>query len=127
MLVGLNGPATIDPADNSTRGDVRKLFTAASLAIALILGAAVPTSAQGEGAIHGIVKTRADGSTLPGAVVELQGNALSSAMTTTTREPVNQLASEVSAANEPRERSGAWGPRERACKEVRGTKSPGEK
>ena len=28
--------------------------------------------------------------------------------------------------SEPRERSGAWGPRERACKGVRGTKSPGE-
>src|SRR5262245_28808258 len=32
----------------------------------------------------------------------------------------------VSRASEPRERSGAWGPRERACKGVRGTKSPGE-
>ena len=31
----------------------------------------------------------------------------------------------VSRANEPRERSGAQGPRERACKGVRGTKSPG--
>ena len=28
------------------------------------------------------------------------------------------------AASEPRERSGAWGPRERARKVVRGTKSP---
>ncbi|HET9264247.1 MAG TPA: sigma-70 family RNA polymerase sigma factor [Vicinamibacterales bacterium] len=32
----------------------------------------------------------------------------------------------VSAASEPRERSGAWGPRERACKGVRGANSPGE-
>ena len=63
---------------------MRKLFAAVSLAIVLILGAAVPTSAQGESAIHGIVKARADGSALPGAVVELQGAALSSAMTTTT-------------------------------------------
>ena len=63
---------------------MRKLFAAVSLAIALILGAAVPTSAQGDSAIHGIVKARADGSALPGAVVELQGDALSSAMTTTT-------------------------------------------
>ena len=63
---------------------MRKLFTAVSLAIVIILGAAVPTSAQGDSAIHGIVKARADGSALPGAVVELQGDALSSAMTTTT-------------------------------------------
>ena len=63
---------------------MRKLFTAVSLAIALILGAAVPTSAQGDSAIHGIVKARADGSALPGAVVEIQGAALSSTMTTTT-------------------------------------------
>ena len=63
---------------------MRKLFMAVPLAIVLILGAAVPTSAQGESAIHGIVKARADGSALPGAVVELQGDALSSAMTTTT-------------------------------------------
>src|SRR5262245_17427478 len=32
----------------------------------------------------------------------------------------------VSAANEPPERSGAWGPRERRRKGVRGTKSPGQ-
>ena len=63
---------------------MRKLFTAVSLVIVIILGAAVPTSAQGESAIHGIVKARADGSTLPGAVVELQRDGLSSAMTTTT-------------------------------------------
>ena len=63
---------------------MRKLFMAVSLAIVLMLGAAVPTSAQGESAIHGNVKARADGSSLPGAVVELQGAALPSAMTTTT-------------------------------------------
>ena len=33
----------------------------------------------------------------------------------------------VSEAREPRERRGAWGPRERVCKGVRGTKSPGAK
>ncbi len=63
---------------------MRKLLTAVSLAIVIILGAAVPTSAQGDSAVHGLVKARADGSALPGAVVELQGDALSSAMTTTT-------------------------------------------
>ena len=63
---------------------MRKLFLALSLAIVIILGAAVPTSAQGDSAIHGIVKARADGSALPGAVVEIQGDALSSATTTTT-------------------------------------------
>ena len=63
---------------------MRKLFIAVSIAIVLILGAVVPARAQGESAIHGIVKARADGSALPGAVVELQGVALSSAMTTTT-------------------------------------------
>jgi hypothetical protein len=36
------------------------------------------------------------------------------------------MGQRVSAASEPRERSGAGGPRERACKGVRGTKSPGE-
>ena len=40
--------------------------------------------AQGESAIHGTVKARADGSALPGAIVELQGAAVSSAMKTTT-------------------------------------------
>ena len=61
-----------------------KLLTAMPLVIVFILVAAVSTSAQGESAIHGIVKARADGSVLPGAVVELQGDALSSAMTTMT-------------------------------------------
>ena len=61
-----------------------KLFAGVLLVIVIILGAAVPTSAQGESAIHGIVKARADGSALPGAVVEIQGAALSSATTTTT-------------------------------------------
>jgi hypothetical protein len=36
------------------------------------------------------------------------------------------MGQRVSAASEPRERRGAWGPRERACKGVRGTKSPGQ-
>jgi outer membrane receptor protein involved in Fe transport len=63
---------------------MRKLLTAVSLAIVLILGAAVPASAQGESAIHGIVKARADGSALPGTLVELQGDAVSSVMTLTT-------------------------------------------
>ena len=61
-----------------------KRFAAVWLAILLILGAAVPTSAQGESAIHGNVTARADGSALAGAVVELQGGPVSSAMTTTT-------------------------------------------
>jgi MFS transporter, NNP family, nitrate/nitrite transporter len=39
---------------------------------------------------------------------------------------MNRGHQRVNVANEPRERSGAWGPRERACKGVRGTKSPGE-
>jgi hypothetical protein len=38
---------------------------------------------------------------------------------------VFELAAVRSVSDEPRERSGAWGPRERACKGVRGTKSPG--
>ena len=63
---------------------MRKLFAGVWLAIVLILGAAVPTSAQGESAIHGNVTARADGSALAGAVVQLQGGAVSSAMTTTT-------------------------------------------
>src|SRR5688572_14616395 len=49
-----------------------------------MLGVAVPASAQGDSAIHGIVKARVDGSALPGAVVELQGDASSSVMTATT-------------------------------------------
>lgn len=52
--------------------------------IATVLGAATPSLAQGEGAIHGTVTARADGSALPGAVVELQGAALSAPMQTTT-------------------------------------------
>jgi outer membrane receptor protein involved in Fe transport len=63
---------------------MRKLFTAVLLVIVIIPGAAVPIMAQGESAIHGTVKARADGSALPGAVVELQGDALSSVTTTTT-------------------------------------------
>ena len=55
---------------------MRKPFLAVSLVIVIILGGAVATSAQGESAIHGVVKARADGSALPGAVVELQGAAL---------------------------------------------------
>ena len=45
---------------------MRQLFVAVSLVVALILGAAVPISAQGESAIHGTVTARADGSALPG-------------------------------------------------------------
>jgi hypothetical protein len=42
-------------------------------------------------------------------------------------ESVASETTRASAASEPRERSGALrGPRERACQEVRGTKSPGE-
>ena len=43
---------------------MRKFLMALSLVIVIILGAAVPPSAQGESAIHGIVKARADGSAL---------------------------------------------------------------
>ncbi len=52
--------------------------------IGTVLGAATPSLAQGEGAIHGTVTARADGSALPGTVVELQGAALSAPMKTTT-------------------------------------------
>jgi predicted phage tail protein len=65
---------------------MRKLFTAVSLVTALILASAVPIMAQGESAIHGTVKARADGSALPGAAVELQGDTLSLLTTTTTAE-----------------------------------------
>ena len=62
----------------------RKFFTVASLVIAMIVGATLPAMAQGESAIHGTVKARADGSALPGAIVELLGAAVSLAMKTTT-------------------------------------------
>jgi hypothetical protein len=67
------------------RGTMRqKLFVLGSLLMAMIVGPALPAMAQGESAIHGTVKARADGSALPDAVVELQGGALSMPMTTTT-------------------------------------------
>ncbi|MGH9255239.1 MAG: TonB-dependent receptor [Vicinamibacterales bacterium] len=52
--------------------------------IALALGVATPALAQGEGAIHGTVTAQADGSVLPGAVVELQGAALPAPLRMTT-------------------------------------------
>ena len=48
---------------------MRKLFAAVSLAIALILGAAVPTSAQGEGAIHGTVTAQRTDQPFPGQLL----------------------------------------------------------
>ena len=63
---------------------MQKIFAAVSLAIVIILGAAVRTSAQGESAIHGVVTARANGSPLAAAAVELQRDGVSSAMTITT-------------------------------------------
>jgi outer membrane receptor protein involved in Fe transport len=53
----------------------RLLVVALFLAVSA-LGAASPALAQGEGAIHGTVTAQADGSTVSGAVAELQGPAL---------------------------------------------------
>jgi outer membrane receptor protein involved in Fe transport len=62
----------------------QKLSVVALFVIAIVLGLASPSLAQGESAIHGIVMAKADGSALPGAVVELQGAVLTAPMTTTT-------------------------------------------
>src|SRR5687768_4438792 len=59
-------------------------FFSILLAIALPLSSAAPCLAQGDAAIHGTVKAQADRSALPGAIVELQGAALSAPMKTTT-------------------------------------------
>jgi outer membrane receptor protein involved in Fe transport len=56
----------------------------AGLLIAILLGAATPARAQGEAAIHGVVTARADGSPVPGAIVELQGSALAASLRTAT-------------------------------------------
>lgn len=52
--------------------------------IATALSIAAPALAQGEGAIHGTVTARADGSALPGALVDLQGSALPAPLRMTT-------------------------------------------
>jgi outer membrane receptor protein involved in Fe transport len=62
------------------QGFLRILF----FLVAMALGAAAPALAQGEGAVHGTVAARADGSILPGATVELQGAALAAPAKTTT-------------------------------------------
>jgi outer membrane receptor protein involved in Fe transport len=62
----------------------QKLLMIVLFVIATVLGATTPSLAQGEGAIHGTVTARADGSALPGAVVELQGAVLSAPMKATT-------------------------------------------
>lgn len=54
------------------------------IAIASVLAGATPALAQGESAIHGTVTAQVDGSTLPGAVVELQGAVLPAPLTMTT-------------------------------------------
>ena len=46
------------------------------IAVAAFLSSPAPALAQGDGAIHGAVVARADGSTLPGATVVLQGATL---------------------------------------------------
>lgn len=53
-------------------------------AIAWGLAGTAPAHAQGEGAIHGTVTAEADGSTLSGASVELQGRAPSASLHATT-------------------------------------------
>ncbi|MGH9346248.1 MAG: TonB-dependent receptor [Vicinamibacterales bacterium] len=62
----------------------QKLFMVVFFAIASVLAGATPALAQGESAIHGTVTAQADGSALPGAVVELQGAALAAPLTMTT-------------------------------------------
>jgi outer membrane receptor protein involved in Fe transport len=62
----------------------RQLFMVVCVVTTVVLGVATPSLAQGEGAIHGTVTARADGSALPGATVELQGAALSAPAKTTT-------------------------------------------
>jgi outer membrane receptor protein involved in Fe transport len=52
--------------------------------LVVCLGATSRLFAQGEAAVHGTVTARADGSTLPGAVVELRGAALLAPLTVTT-------------------------------------------
>jgi hypothetical protein len=54
----------------------RGILKIALVVTAVTLGAATSSFAQGEGAIHGVVTAKADGSALPDAVVELQGAAL---------------------------------------------------
>ncbi len=63
---------------------MQKLYVIASLVIAATVGTALPAMAQGEAAIHGTVKARADGSALPEAVVELQGSGSTPAIRATT-------------------------------------------
>jgi outer membrane receptor protein involved in Fe transport len=62
----------------------QRLFVVVLWVSAIVLGASTPSLAQGEGAIHGTVTARADGSPLPGATVELQSAVLSAPMKTTT-------------------------------------------
>jgi outer membrane receptor protein involved in Fe transport len=54
------------------------------LGVLLVLSAATSALAQGESAVHGTVAARADGSPVPGALVELQGAALAAPLSSTT-------------------------------------------
>lgn len=56
----------------------------ALMAAAIVLATAPSALAQGEGAIHGTVTARADGSAVSGAMVELQSGALVAPLKTTT-------------------------------------------
>ena len=62
----------------------RRLIRVVLFAAALALATATPTLAQGESGIYGTVTAQANGSALPGAVVELQGAALPARLQTTT-------------------------------------------
>jgi outer membrane receptor protein involved in Fe transport len=76
----------MEPRDEarSCRTAARLLFIPASLAIVIVLAVAVPVLAQGESAIHGVVKARAEGSSLAGADVAVLGDDSSAALTLTT-------------------------------------------
>jgi outer membrane receptor protein involved in Fe transport len=62
----------------------QKLWRILLFVLAIVFTAAAPCIAQGEGGIHGTVQAQADGSALPGAIVELQGATLPAPMKTTT-------------------------------------------
>src|SRR5688572_10385662 len=64
----------------------RRLITIVFFAVALALAIATPALAQGESGVYGTVTAQADSSTLPGAIIELQGAALPARLQTTTTE-----------------------------------------
>src|SRR5687768_17527803 len=63
---------------------MRRLFRVVFFGLAIAVSAAAPALAQGEAVIHGLVTTRADGSPLSGATLELQGTALAAPLRQTT-------------------------------------------